>query len=99
MSHRISISNWQTSGDDSPAMRSYKRFMMNNLHGVSSGNPHQCWLEFKFEKARLNSLFIIFLVDLSGGRIQGFKLMDHRANREARGNILAGTASQGGGQR
>src|SRR5438094_2168313 len=53
MSHLASISKRQTRGEDAPAPPSYKPFMMNGFHGVSSENPHQCLLKFMFGKARL----------------------------------------------
>src|SRR5437773_5706755 len=52
MSHLASISKRQTRGEDAPAPPSYKPFMMNGFHGVSSENPHQCLLKFMFGKAR-----------------------------------------------
>jgi hypothetical protein len=52
MSHPISISHRQTMGDDPPGTRSYKPFMMNNFHKVSSQNPRQYFLTFKIGKAR-----------------------------------------------
>src|SRR5438552_7761352 len=52
MSHLASISRRQTRGEDAPAPPSYKPFMMNGVHGVSSENPHQCLLKFMFGKAR-----------------------------------------------
>src|SRR5207247_8172372 len=58
MSHLASISKRQTRGEDAPAPPSYKPFMMNGFHGVSSENPHQCLLKFMFGKASLN-----FVVD------------------------------------
>src|SRR2546427_13196038 len=51
MSHLASISKRQTRGEDAPAPPSYKPFMMNGFHGVSSENPHQCLLKFMFGKA------------------------------------------------
>src|SRR5881296_216559 len=55
MSHLASISKRQTRGEDAPAPPSYKPFMMNGFHGVSSENPHQCLLKFMFGKARIVS--------------------------------------------
>src|SRR5438128_6457288 len=52
MSHLASISKRQTRGEDAPAPPSYKPFMMNGFHGVSSENPHQCLLKVMFGKAR-----------------------------------------------
>src|SRR5881296_3323552 len=52
MSHLASISKRKTRGEDAPAPPSYKPFMMNGFHGVSSENPHQCLLKFMFGKAR-----------------------------------------------
>src|SRR5213592_4206352 len=52
MSHLASISKRQTRGEDAPAPPSYKPFMMNGFHGVSSENPHQCLLKVMFRKAR-----------------------------------------------
>src|SRR5881628_2244038 len=51
MSHLASISKRQTRGEDAPAPPSYKPFMMNGFHGVSSENPHQCLLNVMFGKA------------------------------------------------
>src|SRR5436309_2569475 len=51
MSHLASISKRQTRGEDAPAPPSYKPFMMNGFHGVSSENPHQCLLKVMFGKA------------------------------------------------
>src|SRR5438552_18861152 len=51
MSHLASISKRHTRGEDAPATPSYKPFMMNGFHGVSSENPHQCLLKFMFGKA------------------------------------------------
>src|SRR5881275_2509160 len=53
MSHLASISKRQTRGEDAPAPPSYKPFMMNGFHGVSSENPHQCLLKFMFGKASI----------------------------------------------
>src|SRR5206468_8867172 len=53
MSHLASIAKRQTRGEDAPAPPSYKPFMMNGFHGVSSENPHQCLLKFMFGKARI----------------------------------------------
>src|SRR5881398_52647 len=53
MSHLASISKRQTRGEDAPAPPSYKPFMMNGFHGVSSENPHQCLLKVMFGKARI----------------------------------------------
>src|SRR5437016_8527044 len=61
MSHLASISKRQTRGEDAPAPPSYKPFMMNGFHGVSSENPHQCLLKFMFGKASID-LRIVFVV-------------------------------------
>src|SRR5947199_10831118 len=53
MSHLASISKRQTRGEDAPAPPSYKPFMMNGFHGVSSENPHQCLLKVMFGKASI----------------------------------------------
>src|SRR5207249_10741225 len=51
MSHLASISKRQTRDEDAPAPPSYKPFMMNGFHGVSSENPHQCLLKVMFGNA------------------------------------------------
>src|SRR5437773_10141119 len=53
MSHLASTSKRQTRGEDASAPPTYRPFMMNGFHGVSSENPHQCLLKVMFGKARI----------------------------------------------
>src|SRR6266481_2136807 len=52
MSHLVSISSLQTSGDTPVSMRAHKPFIMHNFHGVPSGRQGQFSLKFTFGKAR-----------------------------------------------
>jgi hypothetical protein len=52
MSHLVSISSLQTSGDAPVSMRAHKPFIMHNFHGVPSGRQGQFSLKFTFGKAR-----------------------------------------------
>src|SRR6266478_2470312 len=54
MSHLVSISSLQTSGDAPVSMRAHKPFIMPNFHGVPSGRQGQFSLKFTFGKARRN---------------------------------------------
>src|SRR3989454_3050721 len=55
MSHLVSISSLQTSGDAPVSMRAHKPFIMHNFHGVPSGRQGQFSLKFTFGKASLDS--------------------------------------------
>src|SRR6266436_5124439 len=55
MSHLVSISSLQTSGDTPVSMRAHKPFIMHNFHGVPSGRQGQFSLKFTFGKARSNN--------------------------------------------
>src|SRR6266481_1337395 len=54
MSHLVSISSLQTSGDTPVSMRAHKPFIMHNFHGVPSGRQGQFSLKFTFGKASIN---------------------------------------------